>query len=500
MPKIINAIAVGLLVSMVSIISPCASAAKAAPVENFQKTMDRLVTHSRIKKSHLGLVVTRVANGKILASLNKSSRMTPASLTKIVTAAAILEKMPVGHQFETDLLTTAPEKNGVLNGAIYLRGGGDPGFVSESMWCLVNEFLRTGIKTIRGDIIVDDTLFDKVRFDPSRDQTLVDRAYDSPIGAMTFNWSAVNIFVRPGQTAGEPARVFSDPENEYIKIVDHATTSARGQTDIHVTNQDIYEERREQTRGAQNADANAHETIVVSGHIPKGAKEFVAYKSISRPAIWSGYQLKAFLHERGINVTGMIRTGKTPDGAKILAAQKSKSIEQLISEMMKYSNNFIAEILTKDLGVQEGGAPGTMQKGMAAIHGFLSELHLKSGDDYTMVSPSGLSRENSFRPIDLLHVLEHVRKRFQIYPEYAAALPIGGVDGTLRHWLKGSDLLGIVRAKSGHLDGVVGLGGFAGARDGEIYEFVFLFNGTAKESGRAATLFDSLVSELLKAG
>ncbi len=483
MNKIIFAISI-------SFVAVTSARAKAAPSVNFQKKMERLVTRSRIEKSHLGLVVARVSGGDLLASLNDDKRMTPASLTKIVTAAAILEKMPIGHQFETDLLTTSTVKDGVLEGPLYLRGGGDPGFVSESMWCLVDEFVRSGVKRIEGDIVVDDSLFDSVRVDPGRDQTQVDRAYDSPIGAMTFNWSAVNVFVRPGETTGATARVYADPESDYIKITNHATTTNRGQTDIRVTNSNIFDHK----------PAGSSETIVVNGHIPKTADEFVAYKSITKPDIWAGYQLKAFLRERGIEVSGKVQNGKTPDGAKILAREKSKPVAELISQMMKYSNNFIAEILTKDLGVQIKGAPGTMQKGMSAIRDFLSEMHLQNGADYTMASPSGLSRDNSFRPIDLLHVLEHVRKRFQIYPEYASSLPIGGVDGTLRRWLKGSDLLGIVRAKSGHLDGVVGLGGFAGARDGQVYEFVFLFNGPTKEGGRAATLFDSLVSELLKAG
>ncbi len=459
-----------------------------ARAQNFQSMMNQLVHQSRIKNSDLGLVIAS-PNGRILAQLNSRAKMTPASLTKIVTAAAVLEKMPIGHQFETTLLSSAPVVNGVLEGPLYLRGGGDPGFVSQTMWCLVDTFLRTGIKKINGNIVVDDSRFDDVRFDPSRDQTLIDRAYDAPIGAMTFNWSAVNVFVRPGFKVGAPARVYVDPQNTYIRLVNRARTSRYGRTRLSVINENIKNDHL----------TGHHETVVVSGEIPLGAPEFVAYRSIVHPAIWSGYQLKAFLRERGITVTGAVRHGKTPRGAKILAVQKSKPIDELVSEMMKYSNNFMAEILTKDLGVQEKGPPGTMDKGMAVIHEFLNSLHFKP-QNYVMISPSGISHKNKFRPIDLLRVLEHVRRRFEIYPEYVSSLPIGGVDGTLRIWLRGTEHLGVVRAKTGTLDGVVGLGGYVGTRSGHLYEFVFLFNGTPTGAGRARILFGSLVSDLLKQG
>ena len=67
------------------------------------------------------------------------------------------------------------------------------------MWFLVNEFTRSQVNKITKDIVVDDTLFDNVRYDNSRESKRVDRAYDSPIGAMSFNWNAVNVFIRPAR-------------------------------------------------------------------------------------------------------------------------------------------------------------------------------------------------------------------------------------------------------------------------------------------------------------
>src|SRR5690606_2416139 len=130
--------------------------------------------------------------------------------------AGVLQVFTPGSKFETHLMSDAVIKNGVLEGNLYFKGGGDPSFVSEKMWYLVNEFTRNRVKEISGQVIVDDSLFDTERFDLGRDPNRVNRAYDSPIGAASFNWNAVNVFIRPGDKPGAPALVVADPVSPYL--------------------------------------------------------------------------------------------------------------------------------------------------------------------------------------------------------------------------------------------------------------------------------------------
>lgn len=464
----------------------CVTATSSEPeaaFENLRKSVSRVVETSGIPTTRLGIVVADLS-GEIVYQNNKDKKFIPASLTKIATAAAVLERLPTGHQFKTEILATAKVDDGsVLEGDIYLRGGGDPGFVSESMWFLVNEFVRSGIREIKGDIIVDDTRFDAIRFDPSRDQSRVDRAYDSPIGAMTFNWSAANIYVRPGKKNGDRVRVYADPQNDYIKIKNKAKTLAKGRaTKLSVNN-----------LGSNPGDQG--ELVEVSGGIAVGAPEFVAYKSISRPEIWAGFHLREFLKQRGIRVSGTIRSGATPRAAIVLAEHKGKPVGALVEGMMKFSNNYIAEILTKNLAVEVKGAPGTMEKGVEAIRAYLAEKGLK---DFVLKNPSGLSRANRFSADDFLKILIHVNQNFKIYPEFLSSLAIAGVDGTLKRRLGRESTNGHIRAKTGHLSGVAGLGGYVSAPQGQIYAFVFLYNGGADEAYKSKDLFDKILMELLK--
>jgi D-alanyl-D-alanine carboxypeptidase/D-alanyl-D-alanine-endopeptidase (penicillin-binding protein 4) len=443
--------------------------------------VSKVLERSGIKKSNLGLVIAN-AEGDIVYAHNYQQAMMPASLTKIVTAAAALEKFPVGHQFLTEI--KANHKligESTLTGPLCLLGGGDPGFVSESMWFLVNEFTRTQITQVEGDIWVDDTKFDNVRFDPSRDQARVDRAYDSPIGAMTFNWSALNVYVRPGKRAGQPAVVIADPVSDYIKIINKARTIISGKTKIQVEHKGL------------SADKKT-ETIEVTGQIALDATEFVAYKSVVQPDIWAGIQLKQFLKQRGISVTGQVKAAACGADMRTLASYKSRPVGDLVVSLMKFSNNYIAEILTKNLSVQERGGVGTMPKGIQVLRDYMKEHKFSEGA--VLENPSGLSRSNRFAAADLLKILLHVKNNFRLFPEYFSSLPIAGVDGTLKKRLSADNQLGQVRAKTGHLSGVSGLGGYASDKAGHIYSFVFLFNGSADDGYKSKDLYDRLLEQI----
>ncbi|MBO9668559.1 MAG: D-alanyl-D-alanine carboxypeptidase, partial [Bdellovibrio sp.] len=225
---------------------------------------------------------------KVLIDLNGKTAMTPASITKLATASAVLEHFPPGHKFKTQLWTNGEVNKGVLKGDLYLKGGGDPSFVSENMWFLVNAFLRADIKKIEGNIVVDDTLFDKMRYDVSRQKERVDRAYDAPVGAMSFNWNSINIFVRPSKV-GEEAKVYADPENDYIRLVSKAKT-------ISGSDNKLLADRKEDPKFPGDL-------LHVGGSIGKNNKEITIFKNITQPDLWSGYNLKAFLAQRGVNVT-----------------------------------------------------------------------------------------------------------------------------------------------------------------------------------------------------
>lgn len=456
-----------------------------AALKRLGEKLKNAVASSGFKAGELGLWVGRKGSGGLETwfAQNSDKDLIPASLSKLVTAGAVLSSLPSGFKFKTTLVSDAKVDAGTLKGHLYLKGGGDPSFVSENMWFLVNELTRVGVTAVDGDIVVDDSRFDNVRFGQDRQDERVDRAYDAPVGAMSMNWNSVTVYVRPGDEPGQPAKVYADVMSPYIKVKNLSKTVAAG---------------RGKTIGVERSSEKGHfgDVITVTGSIARDVSEVAFYKSISQPDLWSGHNLVEFLKQRGISVKGAVRTGLSPSGSKVLASADSKPIAQVVGDMSKWSNNYVSEMLVKNLAAEAGEAPATMDAGMKKVRNYLSRLGFKAGE-YEFINAAGFTRRNRLSAQQIGQFLESVHTDFTFFPEYLVALPIGGIDGTLKNRMKGSAAERWVRAKTGLLNGVVGLAGFAGRDNGDVATFAFVYNGGGRED-RARALFDRMAAIIVE--
>ena len=437
----------------------------------------------------MGIVFADLQTGSILYQLNGEKSYTPASLMKLITAYGALKIIPRGKVFETRLMSAAQVHKGELQGDLYLVGEGDPTFVSESMWALVNNFKRSGISKVKGNIIVDDSFFDgkgEEKRIPSS------RAYDAPMSAMSFNWNTVNVYVRPSQVAHSPL-VFADPQNDFIKVVNKARTVSGKGSGIVVERFEFHSRE-----GYKNE-------IRVTGSIGVNESEKVIYRGVTRPSLWSGYNLKSFLAREGIRVSGFVRKGVTQSEARELAHWESEPLTFSITKMMKFSNNYIAKMLLRHIGIISGATfvevPSTSKQshrtmGLMALRSMLSDLGLKN---VNMVDGSGLSHQNKVSALEINKLLSLIFSDFLIFPEFASSLPIGGIDGTLQKRFPSE--VAELRAKTGLLTGVIGLAGYIGPKKGSLFNetksFVFIYNGSSKEMTKAKDLADKMIFKIL---
>lgn len=411
---------------------------------------------------------------EIIFSQESEKVLIPASISKLYTAYSLLSRLGPTFRLNTELYFDG--KN------LYFKGAGDPGFVSESMWFLVNEFTRQNIKSIPGDIIVDDTLFDKVRFDPTRESVRVDRAYDSPVGAASFNWNAINIFVKPSEKLGDSALVNLDPENLYFKLVNQTKTVSRVKQELII---DVNQDTR---------------TITVKGDVAFGLAEKPYYKNVADPTLWVAENLKSFLQQRGITLNGKLKAGTVASNARKVASFESKSLASMVMDMNKFSNNFVAEMLTKILAANQPVPNKTksfaIEDGMKLIS---QDIKRVSKTKYLPIieNPSGFSRNNKVTAAAMNDLLLAAKQDFRIFPSFLESLPVAGLDGTMKRRMKGLNGEGLVRAKTGLLNGVVALAGYAGTQDGKIYHFTFLYNGP-QDGEIVRDAVDQMISVLLK--
>ena len=281
---------------------------------SFQTHIDKLIKKHRISKSDLSFIIRDLSTDDLEYALHPEASKIPASLTKIIVAGAVLDAFDAGHKFETQLLVNNKIEAGVLHGPLYLKGFGDPSFTSERMWYLVNELMRRRIHQIQGGIIVDDFLFDAINRDPNR-LTATDRAYDAHVGALSFNWNVVNVFLSPGKTKNSKAYVYLDPIADPIKLVNKVKTDG-SRLRVSVKNMPL----------AMIGSQDKINEIKVFGSIPLNHKEKIYYRKITQPAIWTGENLRDFLRQRNIEVQGRIKRDQTPLKAQVVASSPGANI------------------------------------------------------------------------------------------------------------------------------------------------------------------------------
>jgi serine-type D-Ala-D-Ala carboxypeptidase/endopeptidase (penicillin-binding protein 4) len=195
----------------------------------------------------------------------------------------------------------------------------------------------------------------------------------------------------------------------------------------------------------------------------------------------------------------------TPAAAVLLAAHDSPPLAVLVRGMGKYSNNFVAEMVLKSVGAESrprpppapGAAPAppppaTWADGQTAVRRWLvDQVGLPAGS-FRYDNGSGLFDATSFSPRQIAAVLRAVYRDFRIGPDFVASLATAGADGTLRSRLVGGAADHRVRAKTGTLDRVVALSGYAAASGTRPLAFSIVINdlavkrgGTAKADARA---------------
>ena len=201
------------------------------------------------------------------------------------------------------------------------------------------------------------------------------------------------------------------------------------------------------------------------------------YLSVPDPSVHSSRAFLDALKLQGVRVAanpgGLVRKA-VPAKTALVGSLDSLPLREIVVLMNKYSNNFIADDLIKSIGLKKRGAPGTMKNGLSVLREYAKVWKLDEAMDFE--SGSGLQRSNRATADSFIQLFRSISKQFGIYPEFLSSLPLAGRDGTLRDRLKKSLELGVVRAKSGTIDGVASLVGVVRTPQGDTRAFAVMVN------------------------
>lgn len=412
---------------------------------------------SSLDADRTGIAVVSVNKGNSLALINPDYPLNPASCAKILTSATALALFGSNYRFETSFFTDRRSQYGQIHN-LYVVGSGDPSLVSEELWRIVSDLINQGVRSVSGDIIIDDSFFDGTWY-PRKDLENDSRAFTASTSAFSLNFNSAKFVIRPGSHAGKRAEVTTDPPTSYIRIINKVATG--GKFRAFVTPKDATDEG---------------ETFAVSGSIPPHAEPQFFYRVVSDPARFAGSVLKDMLIQNGVAVAGGVRRGQLPAGVTEISRFQSKPLSEIVRDMNKFSNNFIAEQLTKHMGAVKKGRPGSTAKGIEVIEDCLSSLGIPKGT-YTLENGSGLSSVSRISASQLVKVLSSSYRSHKLQPDFIESLSILGIDGTMKSWRGEPNLHGWLRAKTGSLANVSCLSGYVPMQNGEVAAFAILANG-----------------------
>ncbi len=425
----------------------------------FAAGIEKLLETPGYRNAHWGLLVTDAETGEVIYEKNADRLFAPASVTKLFSTAAALEKLGPDHRFRTvirrrgevdadgelkgDLILvasgdmsmggrTAPDGKFLFENNDHTYGGDSAALVAadplHALQTLARELARAGLKSLSGQVFVDDRLFRPSPSSGSGPRTV------SPI---TINDNLVNIVMEAGAAAGEPAKYRIVPETSMLNVDFQVKTAEKGgELKVSLT-----------TLGPR--------TVQVRGTVPFGRTNLIRSFEVVDPAAWARGLLIECLRKQGIRVDASPLGTESPvelpsrdevEKLPVMATYVSPPLGEFVKVILKVSHNLYASTLPLHLAVSENQR--SLTEGLRIEGKVLEKLGL-SPDDVSFGGGAGGARADLVTPRATVKLLSAMRK----HPGFAAfetALPVLGRDGTLAKAVEpNSPAKGHVRAKTG---------------------------------------------------
>ncbi|WP_263410595.1 D-alanyl-D-alanine carboxypeptidase/D-alanyl-D-alanine endopeptidase [Terriglobus tenax] len=502
---------------------PTFAASKKPRKPSLPQQVATILADPSVSRAHWGVFVSTM-DGKPVYGLNDAQYFVPASNNKVFTTATAIALLGSQATFITRIVA---EGNGtaILSGNLALVGGGDPNLSGrsfpylppsqrpkpappaadplQSLAKMADQVAGTGLKTINGDIVGDDTLFPWEPYpeDWAIDDTVGDDG--SPVSALTLNDNRIDVILTPTET-GKPAAYTFAPAVPYYTIENHVLTVAAGGTTRIVADRDL---------GAR--------TVTLSGTIALDARPYDEPLAVHDPAEFAAVALKQLLEQRGILVTGKAvarhRLPVSPAPKNFLAASHAPLVlgspkpepqpagrvlathtsVPLIDAMLwtnKISQNLHAELFLHHLGAAFGDDGSTVE-GARVVRSFLTTRASVGPDDFVLFDGSGLSGHDLITPRALGKLLQYAGTQ-PWFAEWKKTLPIGGEDGTLSSRFPNAPMKDHLFAKTGTLSEARALSGYVDTASGKTLIFSVMVSTHYPRTNADRDAMDKIVTAI----
>jgi D-alanyl-D-alanine carboxypeptidase/D-alanyl-D-alanine-endopeptidase (penicillin-binding protein 4) len=370
------------------------------------------------------------------------------------------------HRFETRLLARGAMAPGVLRGDLILAGGGDPELDTDDLAPLVEAARRAGLARVTGRFLVDgDGLVTAPEIDPAQP---VEAAYNPGVSALNLNFNRVRL--RWSEARGSDALSVTaeadelDPPLELVSV------------------------ERADNGGADFAHrlAGPRETWRIAGRTLRGAG--ARWLPVKRPALHAGDAFRAVAAARGLALPPPER-GSVPDEASLVARVESRPLQAILGDMLRFSTNLTAEAVGVAASRAAGAEPASLAGSAGLMAGWLGRLMPPdaAGAPPVFANHSGRTAESRITPRAVVGFLRAAARRpireGAPHPRLPGPLApllerVAGATGDAAA-AAGAEL----RAKSGTMDYIRALAGYAVTPGGRRLAFAIVSNDLDRRDG-----------------
>ncbi len=426
---------------------------------------------ARVPLNAIAISIVPLSGTGITVAINEHQPMNPASTMKLATTMAGLELLGPQYVWRTEALATAPLKQGVLEGDLWLRGGGDPRLVFEDLWLLVQRLRGVGVREIRGDLVLDRSAFEAMPHDAGAFDGEALRPYNAGPDALLLNYKAVSFHFVP-DTDARQVRVFALPAISGMTVPTSVKTSEGPCNDWRARlGGDFTEPMRPQFRGV----------------FPLSCGDKVWHVNLFTPVQYAQGLFRSLWEASGGTWGGRARDGVAPADARRIAQHESRPLAEVIRDINKFSNNVMARQLFLTIGAETTRQPANMERAQRAVGDWLVSRGLDRRE-FVLENGAGLSRVERITTAGLVRLLV-ASFNSPLMPELMSSLPIVGVDGTMR---KRVGAAGSAHIKTGLLVDARAIAGYVLTASGRRYAIVAFVNHP--NAGATQAALDALLN------
>jgi D-alanyl-D-alanine carboxypeptidase/D-alanyl-D-alanine-endopeptidase (penicillin-binding protein 4) len=475
--------------------------------------IDEILGRPIARQAFWGIHVRDLDSGETLYDHNGEKLFVPASNAKLFSTALGLARLGPDYRFTTTVVsTTAPTEQGIVSGDVLLVGGGDPNLSSRvipydprksfekdpmvPLAELARQIAESGVRKVEGNLVGDDSRYVRQNYGDGWSWQDTYWGYGAPIGALCFNDNQIEIYVQPDPVPGRAGRLSLRPDIGYYHVENRIRTAG-----TRTVAQGLDLERDLQTH-----------SVRLWGEISIRSAGRTFSVAVDDPGLFAAFALRGELEKRGVTVTGEVLSRhawpwehnslkrasfprQPPEGQQLASIQSARLAESL-RVINKDSMNLHAEMLLREVGFVTRNV-GSSEAGLEELEDFLEAAGLNKRE-FEFVDACGLSRKDLVSPSGTVQLLAHMWNSPH-RDEYVETLPVAGEDGTLDWRFSRTAARGRIRAKTGTLEHVTALSGYATTDDGRNLAFSIYVNNFSVAGSYIRSLVDRIVVAMIEA-